>query len=299
MREWNLRHLTWPEVNLAVKERRVVLIPVGAIEQHGPHLPLDMDNLAVEAICERAGRKAPDLLLVAPPIHYGFNEHNMDFPGTVTAEPFTFVSYCRDVAHSFGRMGFQRVIFVNGHGSNAHLLELAARQATLLNKAWVASLSHWDLVREEFAKIRESVFPGGVAHACEFETSIYMHLAPERVRMDKIRNGVRAQGKYFWEDLMGGSPVKFTDWRSKATKTGVGGDPTLATPAKGKKVVAAAVDALIDVAREFRDLNGGERTSLCVGKPATPEYGTRPSRRRPGRQADQAARRPRARRRTR
>lgn len=269
MREWNLRHMTWPEINVAVKQRRVVLIPVGAIEQHGPHLPLDMDNLAVEAVCERAGRKAPDLLIVAPAIHYGFNEHNMDFPGTVTAEPFTFVNYCRDVAHSFGRMGFQRVIFVNGHGSNAHLLELAARQATLLNMAWVASLSHWDLVREEFGKIRESVFPGGVAHACEFETSIYMHLAPGRVRMDKIRNGVRKQGPYFWEDLMGGSPVKFTDWRSKATKTGVGGDPTLATPEKGRKMVEAAVTALIAVAREFRDLYWGERTNLCVGQPAT------------------------------
>jgi len=295
MREWNLRHMTWPEINVAVKERRVVLIPVGAIEQHGPHLPIDMDNLAVEAICERAGRKGSDLLLVAPPIHYGFNEHNMDFPGTVTAEPFTFASYCRDVAHSFGRMGFQRVIFVNGHGSNAHLLELAARQATLLNKAWVASLSHWDLVREEFAKIRESVFPGGVAHACELETSIYMHLAPGRVRMDKIRTGVREQGKYFWEDLMGGSPVKFTDWRSKATKSGVGGDPTVATAEKGRKVIAAAVDALIDVAREFRDLYWGERTNLCVGEPATPEKGSRAGGRRRGGKIGRMAPRPRAR----
>jgi len=277
MPEWDLRHLTWPEVNVAVKERRVILIPVGAIEQHGPHLPLDMDNLAVEAICERAGRLAPDLLLVAPPIHYGFNEHNMEFPGTVTADAFTFVNYCRDVAHSFGRMGFQRVIFVNGHGSNAHLLELAARQATLLdqNKSWVASLSHWDLVREEFAKVRESVFPGGVAHACEFETSIYLHLAPGRVRMDQIRNGVRRQGKYFWEDLMAGSPVKFTDWRSKATKTGVGGDPTLATAEKGKRMVEAAANALIEVAREFRDLYWGERTNLCVGQSATAEKGNR------------------------
>jgi creatinine amidohydrolase len=295
MREWNLRHMTWPEVNVAVKQRRVVVIPVGAIEQHGPHLPLDMDNLAVEAICERAGRKAPDLLLVAPPIHYGYNEHNMDFPGTVTADAFTFVNYSRDVAHSFGRMGFQRVIFLNGHGSNAHLLELAARQATLLNKAWVASVSHWDLVREAFAKIRESVFPGGVAHACEFETSIYLHLAPEYVRTDKIRNGVRRQGKYFWEDLMAGSAVKFTDWRSKATKTGVGGDPTLATPEKGKKMIDAAVEAFIAVAQEFRALDPGERANLCVGEPATSESGkasvSRRGKRTEGRRAAKGAQR--------
>ncbi|HET8629235.1 MAG TPA: creatininase family protein [Thermomicrobiales bacterium] len=258
------RALTWSQVNEAVRQRRVVLIPVGAIEQHGPHLPVDMDNLAVETVCREAAARRPDLLLTMPPIHYGFNEHNMDFPGTISVEAEHFVHYCTDVAKSLGRQGFRRVLFVNGHGSNAHLLELAARLATLASPAKCASLSHWDLAREAFAAVRESPYPGGTSHACEFETSIYLHVRPEGVRMDLAVPGIRRQTKYFYEDLMGGSPVKFTDWRSKQTRTGIGGDPTLATAEKGRVIVEATVAGLIDVAEDFRALPDGERESFCV-----------------------------------
>jgi creatinine amidohydrolase len=204
-----IRHMTWPEIAAGARHRRVVVIPVGAIEQHGPRLPIDPDNLAVETVCEQAARRAPHLLVLAPSVHYGYNEHNMDFPGTVTVEPLTFAVDCRDVADSFGRMGFQRVLFVNGHGSNAHLLKLAARQATLRERAWVVSLSWRDLAREAFGKVRQSVFPGGVSHACELETSLYLHVSPERVRKTLIGRGVRTQGgsssRTSWADLRSGS----------------------------------------------------------------------------------------------
>lgn len=265
----SLAKMTWEDVREAALARRVVLVPVGAIEQHGPHLPVDTDNLSVTEVCERAAAAAPDLLLCAPPIHYGFNEHNMDFPGTVTVDPDHFVHYCTDVAKSFGRMGFRRVLLVNGHGSNAHLLEQAARLATLQSPAKVASVSYWALVVEEFSAIRESPFPGGTSHACEFETSVYLALDPEHVRRDRIVPGIRAQTRYFWEDLMGASPVRFTDWRSTQTETGIGGDPTLATAQKGMKIVEAAAARLAEVAREFRDLHIGERKSFL---PDVPQY---------------------------
>ena len=76
--------MTWPEVNEAVRQRRVILLPVGAIEQHGPHLPVDVDNRITVSICEEAARRAPDILAAMPPIHYGYNAHNMDFPGTIS-----------------------------------------------------------------------------------------------------------------------------------------------------------------------------------------------------------------------
>lgn len=258
------RAMTWAQVNEAVRQRRVVLLPVGAIEQHGPHLPVDMDNLAVETICAEAAARRPDLLVCMPPIHYGFNEHNMDFPGTISIEAEHFVHYCADVGKSLGRQGFRRAIFVNGHGSNAHLLELAARLVTLQSTAKCASLSHWDLAKEAFAEVRESEYPGGTSHACEFETSIYLHICPERVQMELAVPGIRRKTKYFFEDLMGGSPVKFTDWRSTQTKTGIGGDPTLATAEKGRIVVEATIANLIEVAEEFRALPEGERENFCV-----------------------------------
>src|SRR3954454_6720011 len=122
--------MTWEEVNEAVEDGRMVLIPVAAIEQHCRHLPIDMDNVAVTHICDRAAEQRPDLLLSVPPIHYGFNEHNMDFPGTITVQMETFLNYCADVADSFARQGFTRILFVNGHGSNAGLLNYAARKVT-------------------------------------------------------------------------------------------------------------------------------------------------------------------------
>ena len=73
--------LTWPEVNTAVSQGKVILMPVGSTEQHGPHLPLDVDNLIVSSLCLEAGRRSPDKILVAPAIPYGYNIHAMDYPG--------------------------------------------------------------------------------------------------------------------------------------------------------------------------------------------------------------------------
>jgi creatinine amidohydrolase len=84
--------MTWPEVNEAVRQRRVVLLPVGAIEQHGPHLPVDVDNRITVSVCEEAARRAPDILAAMPPIHYGYNAHNMDFPGTISIAMTNFLN---------------------------------------------------------------------------------------------------------------------------------------------------------------------------------------------------------------
>ena len=84
-----LETMTWPEARRAAQNGgRVVLLPVGAIEQHGPHLPVDVDNRIVVWLCDEAAKRRPDLIMSVPPIHYGFNEHNMGFPGTVTFNTF-------------------------------------------------------------------------------------------------------------------------------------------------------------------------------------------------------------------
>jgi creatinine amidohydrolase len=215
-------------------------------------------------------------LICLPPIHYGFNRHNMDFPGTIDIAPDHFVQYCADVGRSLGRQGFRRVLYVNGHGSNAHLLEQAARLVTLESAAKCASLSYWDLTKEAFAAVRESEYPGGVNHACEYETSLYLHIQPEGVRMDLAVPGIRRKTKWFYEDLLGGSPVKFTDWRSTQTTTGIGGDPTLATAAKGRVIVEAAVAGIIDVAEDFKALPNVPRVDLQASAALEDGRGDRP-----------------------
>jgi creatinine amidohydrolase len=112
------RQLTWTDVRETAAQKKVILIPVAAIEQHGYHLPIDVDNLAVEYVTEEAARRSNGLILVAPMIHYGFNEHNMGFPGTINVREEVFMDFCYDVGHSFVRQGFERIMYVDGHGSN-------------------------------------------------------------------------------------------------------------------------------------------------------------------------------------
>ncbi|NJO82110.1 MAG: creatininase family protein [Blastochloris sp.] len=154
--------LTWPEVNEAVEMGKVILLPVGSTEQHGRHLPLDVDNLLAASVCLEAGRRDPGRILVAPTIPYGFNIHAMDFPGTIHVAYDHFVEFCLDVVKSFAYHGFKRIVIVDGHGSNEHLLEFVGRRAILETDALVASFMWWNMLRvdpEFLPGLRESVFP--------------------------------------------------------------------------------------------------------------------------------------------
>lgn len=250
-----LAKMTWPEVNDAVRADRIVLVPVGAMEQHGPHLPIDTDILLPTTLCERAATAAPDLFVTAVCIPYGYNEHNMTFPGTVHIQWDHFVNYCTDVASSFAHMGFRYILLVNGHGSNAILLETAARLVTIRTKSKCASLSWFSLGTEEIRRVRESPMPGGMSHACELETSVYMHLAPKDVRMDQIKKEIwNSKSPLFSWDLMAPSPIRFVNERSRTSHSGVRGDPTVATPEKGERIASAVVADMIRLGRDFKAL---------------------------------------------
>ena len=119
-----------------------------------------------------------------PTIPYGYNEHALDFPGTIHVTYQHFIEYCLDVCKSVAHAGFDRIVIIDGHGSNEHLCEFIARRATLETSALVASTMWTNMAIEAFESVRESGF-GGAAHACELETSAYLYLAEERVQMDK------------------------------------------------------------------------------------------------------------------
>ena len=185
--------LTWPEINEAVLAKKTVLLPIGSTEQHGHHLPLDVDNFLARSICLEAAKRSPRELLVMPTIPYGYNEHAQDFPGTIHVTYAHFIEYCLDVVKSVAYAGFDRIVIIDGHGSNEHLCEFIARRATLETEALVASAMWTNLAIAAFESVRESGH-GGAAHACELETSAYLHLAPEHVQMDKASDHLRRRG---------------------------------------------------------------------------------------------------------
>jgi creatinine amidohydrolase len=267
--------LTWPEINIAVREKKVLLLPIGSTEQHGHHLPLDVDNFLARGICVTAANLAPREILVMPTIPYGYNEHALDFPGTIHVTYEHFIEYCLDVCKSVAYAGFERVILVDGHGSNEHLCEFIARRATLETDAMLASVMWTNLAVEAFEKVRESG-PGGAAHACELETSAYLYLDPSRVQMDLAQDhyggAAGTEGsKFLYVDLTKGwGPVKVVRWTSSATPTGVSGAPSLATSEKGSAIVQGAANNLVAFVREFKTMSKGERVDHRIVKPSLP-----------------------------
>jgi creatinine amidohydrolase len=267
--------LTWPEINEAVIARKTCLLPIGSTEQHGRHLPLDVDNFLARSVCRIAAEKAPRELLVMPTIPYGYNEHALDFPGTIHVHYDHFIEYCLDVCKSVAHAGFDRIVIIDGHGSNEHLCEFIARRATLETDAMVASTIWVNLIKEEWEAVRDSGF-GGAAHACELETSAYLYLDPDRVKMDLAEDhyggAAGKQGsRYLSVDLTKGwGPMKLVQWTSSATPNGVSGAPTLATADKGRVLMAAAADHLVAFCREFRQMEKGERVDHRAVKPGLP-----------------------------
>ncbi len=253
-------HHTWPELGEAVKKQPVVVLPIGSVEDHGPHLPLDTDNFLIWSFCEEAARRANGDILLLPLIPYGFETHHMEFPGTIDVRQEHLLHFVLDVTKSVAHHGFKRILIADGHGSNMPVLELVARRTILESDALCATFIWPSLAINEIRKVRESE-RGGMAHACELETSVYLHLNSERVQMDKARKDMQMpKSEFIWMDLLDGSPVRFMDYWTSFSKSGVSGDPTLANPEKGKIIFEAVVEAFVRLVREFKNRERGDRT---------------------------------------
>ena len=259
MAEFRYGDLTWPEMRAAIARQPAVLLPFGTVEDHGLHLPLDTDNIIVEAICLEAGRRAPGEILVMPPISYGLDEHHMDFPGTVSVEMQTLLRLVSDVGISVARHGFTHALVVNGHGSNASIAELAARRVVLETGIVCGAMSpnaaiDPTLAEPTLSQMRQSG-PGGVSHACEYETAMMLHLRPDLVQMDKaVREIGQLKLEYFNWDHAEPSVVAWQDWWSRMSESGVCGDPTVATAEFGRALFETTVSNFLRLVREFRTI---------------------------------------------
>ena len=259
------------EVRQMAEAGMVILSPAATTEQHGPHLPCDVDNVIVQHYCDQAARRRPELCTVAPLIPFGFNEHNMGFPGCITLGEHTLMELYADVAMSFVRMGFRKIVFLNGHGSNPPFLKIACRKVVNASPAHVATVSHWELIGAEIREHRQSVYPGGMAHAGELETSLYLHMCPERVRMERAVKDVQRQwSPYVWVDMEDCGPATMIDDWSRLSETGVQGDPTTASAEKGRLWAEATITKLLAFLDDFRKVPIQPRRSFNY-QPGDPE----------------------------
>ena len=246
--------LSWPEVKRAIDEGRVPIVPIGTLEDHGRHLPIDTDVTIVEAVCREAATRLADDTVLLPPVVHGYSPHHMDFPGTVTIAWDTFCRYCTDVTKSLLRHGFQRVLLVNGHGSNQNLVEMAARLAMVDHPETIVGACFYltgPASKRIIEESRESD-RGGMAHACELETSLYLHIDEASVDMSKaVDERGYPETEHAWLDWSDG-PLKVMPWWSAFSESGVQGDATKATAAKGKALFDAAAEEIANFVRELK-----------------------------------------------
>lgn len=275
--EYRYEKLTWPEINDAIEMGKVCIVPCGAVEQHGPHLPLDVDLVCPTGIARGAGQAAPDKMLVLPIIAYGYTGHVMDFPGTINSDYQNFMNHVLDVTRSLAYHGFKKIILLNGHGSNMPNLNLVARRANLETDAECILAAWWDLLtvdKDFLPNWRESKFPGGCAHACELETSLYLYLDEENVRKDKIKSGTisfnEENSPFQYVDLFAQGPATVVSWTSSYSDTGVLGEAELASAEKGKAAYDEAVKQLVRLVEWFKDRPKDERKSHHRQPPTMP-----------------------------
>lgn len=245
---------TWPEVHDAIEQGAVFVVPIGATEQHGRHLPLETDwrlcSVAAERACQLAAeRDFP--ALVTPAIWTGFSPHHMDFPGSITLELSTFIDLVSQVARSLWLHGARKILLLNGHGGNANLLGSAVQQLRFQHGVRAAVASYWNFVLPEIAKWRRSG-PGGIDHACEMETALMLTARPELVHTEHVRDGTWfPKSDFLSGDLAIGAPVAVPFAFSELTEEGVLGDPTQATNERGEELLAAVADRLAAFIGEF------------------------------------------------
>jgi len=251
--------LTWPEMQEAISQQPVVLLPFGAVEDHGPHLPLNTDNIIVEAICLEAARRTPGESVMMPPVAYGLDEHHMDFPGTVSIGVETLISFLAEIALSVARHGFTHILIVNGHGSNAPIADLAARRVVVETGIICGAMSpnaaiDPSLAEPSLSKMRRSV-PGGIAHAGEYETAMMLHLRPDLVQMDKaVQEMGQLQFAFFNWDHPEPSILAWQDWWSRMSDSGICGDPTVATAEFGQALFETTVNNLVRFLDGYRGI---------------------------------------------
>lgn len=259
----NRTHLweyTWQEIDKLDRDHTLILIPTGAIEQHGPHLPLDTDIFNATAISESVANSflhSEKRVLVAPPIWWGTSPHHLGFPGTISLRNETLSNIVVEVITSLLPHGFYRYLLINGHGGNAGILTATVSRISHDLGISVPALSYWTMIKKTLIEIGESPI-GGMGHGCEMETSLMLHLRPELVRMDLAEKEMPNElTNWSCIDFRAGGPVGIPlDFR-RDSKNGVMGDPTLANALKGERIFIDATQAIATFVEEFMALNKG------------------------------------------
>ena len=243
--------LNWQQIDKLDRDKTIFLLPTGAIEQHGPHLPVDTDIFNSNALVESVAASFKSNVIALPPIWWGTSPHHKGYPGTISLRLETFHHLLTDIFSSLTAHGFYRFLVLNGHGGNAGILTASTADLSETLGVSIPTYSYWQSIKNVLVEIGESEI-GGMGHACEMETSLALHLRPELVDLKAISRDmpdvrVALSCIDFRQPGFLGIPLDFR----RDSKSGVMGDPTLATAEKGEKIFTAALAAAKDAVQSL------------------------------------------------
>lgn len=178
-----LQEMTWPEIGKLSRDLPVI-IPVAALEQHGHHLPVFTDSMLLGEVVRRVEQTLHDQVLVTPLMWLGNSHHHLEFQGTMSASPRVYLDLLNDMAENLLTHGFRRLVFVNGHGGNTTPGKQAVfemRQRHRVRKDLLLLFStYWDNAKPNDS--RSDLVQSQMGHACEWETSMILRIAPQLVK---------------------------------------------------------------------------------------------------------------------
>lgn len=220
-------------------EATVVILPIGSTEQHGPHLPVEVDSRLAAEVATRAARivVARQPVLVLPTLWVSLAEHHMNFGGTLTLDFATFRAVIRCIVSSLSRQGFRRILLLNGHGGNVAALTVIVDELSREFDTPLAAVTYWEAASAEFATLLEG--QQNLRHACEAETSMMLSITPAVVDVEAAR---RVEAPADGLAPVGGivRSRRMEEWSA----SGVVGTPALANAQKGALLLDAAADAV-------------------------------------------------------
>ena len=240
----------------------IALLPTGATEQHGPHLPVGTDTYAVETICRTAAAQAAGQVpvVVTPTLPFGSSQHHLPFGGTMSVGTTTYYHLVRDLVESLITSGFGRVLIVNGHGGNHEIVQLVVRDLALVHPVQLGGASYWQIAADAFAGTDAPLQGRVPGHAGAFETSLIMALQPHLVQEPRptrdddpsiinpssLPKRLRVEQHQWWKVFDG-----YTD------------SPARATAERGQHYIAlaaaAVAEAIVDFDAATRDPSSAHR----------------------------------------
>lgn len=254
MKSVDLWYYTSNEIKELAKES-IAFVPIAAVEQHGPHLPVGTDSF----ICEQFTKTLKELIiknnfpgLFLPLMPFGKSNEHIDFPGTITYSFNTYVNVLMDIGRSISRAGFKKIVFINGHGGNQEVIDVICRELRIETGLYAFALHPMIRISPDLTGVTTEKEDRVGIHAGRTETSMIMQIKPDLVRKDLIN-------KDYSVDFEGLKYIDYSGllsfgWMTKdVSKIGVIGDPAGANPEEARKWIDEVGQKLYEACEEIRD----------------------------------------------